>query len=133
MLAKLFSIFKSQKNAETAPQPAYTSKLEFGINKDGTIDITCYWPEFNENNAKSLMNIAYFYALAIHAINNGLLHKEIVDTMRENAKLNEYDTLFVHNVLYKLYELEKSQQYEQNIVLRNEPLVPPLDVFKHMH
>lgn len=131
MLEKLFSIFNKKKPPK--PEQSYVSKLEFGINLDGTIDIICHWPEFNDNNSKSLLNIAYFYGMAIHAINNGLLHKEIIETMRQTAQLNEFDNLFVHNVLYKLYELEKSQQFQRNINLANEPLVAPLSVFKNTH
>lgn len=133
MLEKLFNIFNTKKDLSFIDKHPYVSKLEFGIKTDGTIDIMCNWPEFDENNQKAMLNIAYFYALAIHAINNGLLHKEIIETMRQSAKLNEFDTLFVHNVLYKLYELEKSQQYQRNIDLAHEPLIQPLDVFKNIN
>lgn len=133
MLEKLFNIFKRKKDLTTSDKHPYVSKLEFGIKTDGTIDIVCHWPEFDDTNEKAILNIAYFYALAIHAIDSGLLHKEIIETMRQSAKLNEFDTLFVHNVLYKLYELEKSQQYQKNINLAHEPLIQPLDVFKNMN
>lgn len=135
MLEKLFNIFKVKKtkpkNLERVSDTTNVCKLEFGINKDGTIDITCYWPQFSESNSSSIMNIAYFYALAIHAINSGLLEKEILDTLQKNSTYDEYDTLFAHNVLYKLYELEKKKKYINGDISK-DPLVFPLDVFKNM-
>lgn len=132
MLEKLFNIFKWKKK-ETKPTESleYLCKLDFGINKDGTIDIVCHWPQFTEKTTSTIMNIAYFYALAIHAINNGLLEKEILDTLQKNAKFDEYDTLFVHNVLYKLYELEKKQKYQSGDISK-QPFIYPLDVFKNL-
>lgn len=134
MFEKLFNIFKKKSLAQTQTEDtsSHLCKLEFGINKDGTIDITCYWPQFTEKTSASIMNIAYFYALAIHAINNGLLEKETLDTLQKNAAHDEYDTLFVHNVLYKLYELEKNKKYQTGD-LSKQPLIQPLDVFKNMN
>jgi hypothetical protein len=135
MLEKLFNIFRFKKSKpkkpELPPDTSHVCKLEFGINKDGTVDITCYWPEFSESSSTSIINIAYFYALAIHAINNGLLEKEILDTLQKNSTYDEYDTLFAHNVVYKLYELEKQKKY-RNGDISKDPLVFPLDVFKNM-
>jgi hypothetical protein len=132
MLEKLFNIFSlTKKETKQAESSGHLCKLEFEINKDGTIDIICHWPQFTEKTTSTIINIAYFYALAIHAINNGLLEKEILDTLQKNAKFDEYDTLFVHNVLYKLYELEKKQKYQSGDISKH-PFVYPLDVFKNI-
>lgn len=132
MLEKLFNIFSlTKKETKQAEGSEHLCKLEFGINKDGTIDIICYWPQFTEKTTSTIINIAYFYALAIHAINNGLLEKEILDTLQKNAKFDEYDTLFVHNVLYKLYELEKNKKYQSGDISK-QPFIYPIDVFKNI-
>lgn len=130
MLEKLFNIFKKKSAIpEIKSNKNAICKLQFDIHKDGTIDIICHWPEFDHTNHSAMINIAYFYALAIEAINSGVLEKEILDTLQKNTANNEYDTLFVHNVIYKLYELEKTKKHSGDI--SKQPLVHPLDVFKN--
>lgn len=123
--------FNKKENEAESSKNLAVCKLSFDINKDGTIDIVCHWPEFNDSNIASITNIAYFYALAIHALSSGFLEKEILKTLQSTADHNEYDTLFVQNVIFKMYEIEKSQKYQYNVKLSDEPLVSPLDVFKN--
>lgn len=99
--------------------------LELQMNADGTVNIICSWPEFNQDNKKSMSYLADNYALMIDALNSGFLSSEIISTLKNHVKDNPYDTLFAQNVFYKIAELN----YIKNHQNTNEPLVKPSQAF----
>ena len=98
------------------------------VNQDGTINILCDWPDFNENNVESIKNVSHYYALAIHAVSNGYLEQDIIDTLKCYDKDNVFNALFAHNTLVELVNVEKLSQWKNKDVDR--PIISPLEVFK---
>ena len=123
-IKKIFT--KAKKTEETAEK---LSSLSIQINKDGTINIVCDWPEFDENNSQTIVSSARFYALAIQAVNEGLLEKDIIDTLKNyHDTSNPFNSLFVHNTLVELINLAKSKNNKNPLL--NKPIISPLDVFR---
>lgn len=98
------------------------------MNIDGTINIVCYWPEFNETNKEQISSLSNNYALMLDAINRGFLEKEIISTIKNYKSYDSYDILFAQNVYYKLMELSYLKQ--KSNTEQNMPVVRPSQVFK---
>jgi hypothetical protein len=132
MFKKLISYFSSKQTPDILRKPAdiKLASLNIEINNDGTLNIICDWPEFNENNAHKIKDIAYFYALGIHAINKGFLEKDIIDTLVNHDKTNVFNTLFTQNTLLELLNLEKNFKHNNQNTQHDQPIVSPLEVFK---
>lgn len=130
MLKFLTNIFNQYKKPSIKPSNNSQTicSLVVEVNTDGSINILCDWPEFNVNNAKSIRNISYYYATAIHALNNGLLESDIIGTLNNYDKSNEFNGLFVHNTLVELINIEK--QIRKNNTDFTKPVVSPLNVFR---
>lgn len=120
----MFNFLKKRKKPEISQPLSYIS---FEINKDGTINIVCDWPDFNDENITSLEVIARYYALAIHAINAGLLERDIIGTLKQHDTSNPYNNLFVHNVLIELINVEKT--IRERSPAYQKPVISPLNVF----
>ena len=105
---KLYSFFK--KPQEKPEIDDLVGSITFEINKDGTINIICNWPDFNDDNTDQISGIAKYYALSILAINSGFLEKDIIDTLKKINTNNPYDNLFTHNVLVELIHIEKNKR-----------------------
>lgn len=110
-------------------QTEYISAIKFLISRDGHIDIQCEWPSFDHNNSDKIKDVAYFYAIAIHAINNGFLEKDTINTLRKYNTDNPFNSLFVHNVLMELINIEKISK--KNDPSNYLPIISPTEVFKH--
>jgi len=121
---------KDTSKKSTVEDAKYLCSLEIQMNQDGTINIECCWPEFDESNKNSLQNIANNYALVIDAINQGYLSKDIVNTIKNYKSDNPFDILFAQNVFYKIAELNYLKT--KNADYNNGPLVKPSQAFKHM-
>lgn len=126
-------LFSSENKAEDEIEEKKTSatkkspcSLELEMNDDGTINIICSWPEFNENNKKLLHYLSNYYALMIDAVNSGLLEQEIINTLRNYASDNTMDILFAQNVYYKIIELNFLRKEQEKF---STPLVKPSQVF----
>lgn len=111
-------------------QAEYLCALEIQMNSDGTINIECSWPEFNESNKNSIQNIANNYALIIDAMNQGFLSKDIVNTIKNYKSSNPFDILFAQNVFYKIAELNYLKM--KNNDYNNGPVVKPSQALKTM-
>lgn len=124
----MFNFFKKRKQKSKKPEiPKALSCIAFEINEDGTINIVCDWPDFTDDNVKSVEIIARFYAMGLHAINYGLLETDIIDTLKNHDTSNPYNNLFVHNVLIEIINIEKTIR-EKNPVY-HKPVISPLNVF----
>lgn len=119
----------TEKTEKTKTEKEYLCALEIQMNMDGTINIECSWPEFDEENKNSLQNIANNYALVIDAINEGFLSKDIVNTIKNYKSDNAFDVLFAQNVFYKIAELNYLKIKNSD---NNGPVVKPSQAFKTM-
>tara|TARA_Y100000385_G_C12787827_1_gene506340 strand:- start:48 stop:434 length:387 start_codon:yes stop_codon:yes gene_type:complete len=124
----MFNFFKKKKQQKfELSEDQALSTICFEVNHDGTINILCDWPEFNNENAKSIDDIAKFYALGIHALNQGLFEADIIDTLKNHDQSNPYNHLFIHNVLIELINIEKA--IRDNNINYKRPVISPLNVF----
>ena len=112
---------------EELPEQKLAS-LTIEVNTDGTMNILCDWPDFDESNVESIKNVSHYYALAIHALCNGYLEKDIIDTLKCYDKDNVFNALFAHNTMVELVNVEKLSKWKNTDVDR--PIISPLEVFK---
>ena len=119
----------STSNTSTRDETDRLCSLDIQMNQDGTINIVCSWPDFHMEDKASIPTVAYQYALVIDAVNNGLLAKEIISTIKNYNSDNTADILFAQNVLYKLSEIAFLNAQNNN-QLKTEPVIRPLDVLK---
>lgn len=125
MLNNLIKLLFPKKDiTENSIKSSKIARICIEANNDGTINIICDWPNFSEKNQKSIQGMAKFFAIAIDAINSGILEQEIISTLNNHDKSNPYNTLFVHNTLVELLYLAKSKERPSN-----SPIISPLDVF----
>jgi len=121
----MFKFFKKKKQEYELPRGL--SSICFEVNQDGTVNILCDWPDFNNDNADKIESVAKFYALGIHALNRGLFEADIIDTLKHHDKNNPYNNLFIHNVLVELINIEKTiREKSPNY---KKPVISPLNVF----
>ncbi len=125
MFKYIKSLFAKKKNLKFDSE---LSTITIEINKDGTLNIICYWPDYDENNSDEINGTAKFYALAIHALNSGLLEYDMIDTLKNYDQSNPYNNLFSHCTLVELINLEKIKKHRSSN--GDRPVISPLDVFK---
>tara|TARA_B100001778_G_scaffold247838_1_gene208039 strand:+ start:5472 stop:5873 length:402 start_codon:yes stop_codon:yes gene_type:complete len=126
-IKNIFSLFKSTTiEEEPSPVVQKLASLTIEVNPDGTMNILCDWPDFNENNAESIKNISNYYALAIHALCNGYLEEDIMDTLKCYDKDNVFNALFAHNTLIEIGNVKKLSEWKNT----DKPIISPLEVFK---
>jgi hypothetical protein len=114
---------EEEQDSKTKPP----CSLELEMNFDGTINIICSWPEFNEENKKSIDYLANYFALMIDAVNTGLLEQEIINTLKNYSSNNYSDILFAQNVYYKILELNFLRKEQEKF---SNPLIKPSQVFR---
>lgn len=113
---------------EELPEAPKLASLTVEVNIDGTMNILCDWPDFNEDNAETLKNVSHYYALAIHALCNGYLEQDIIDTLKCYDKDNVFNALFAHNTLVELVNTDKLSKWKNTD--EDRPIISPLNVFK---
>ena len=120
----MFNFFKKKKPQKANQQ---ISSISFDINIDGSIEIIFDWPDFNKDNYDSIPNIAKLLATTIYSINNNILEKDLINTLKNHDQSNPFNSLFVNNVFTELIYLEKNRRLNNSI---NVPLIAPSEVFK---
>ena len=125
-----------EKGKEEPKEEKYSTKIEkdylcslsLQLNYDGTVNIICYWPSFEKLEPSAIDSIANQYATMIFMANNGLLKKDIVETLSDVLGSEDpFDAYFVHQVLAKWLEItEKTEQ-----TLNSKPFIKPSSVFKN--
>jgi len=129
MFSFIKNIFSSSKSTEVeSPTIQKLASLTIEVNQDGTMNILCDWPDFDENNAESIKNISNYYALAIHALCNGYLEEDIIDTLKCYDKDNVFNALFAHNTLIEINNVRKLSVRKD--MDTDKPIISPLEVFK---
>jgi|LakMenEpi03Aug12_release.lakeMendotaPanAssembly.Ray.scaffolds.fasta_scaffold419764_3 hypothetical protein len=127
-VSKEISKETKEDNIVTKIEKDYLCSLSLQLNYDGTVNIICYWPNFEKLEPSSIDDIASQYATMIFMVNNGLLKKDIVETLSDVLGSDEpFDAYFVHQVLEKWLEItEKTEK-----VINSKPFIKPSSVFKN--
>jgi hypothetical protein len=128
-LKSLLSRGKIESQNKIVPLEDNDCSLEIQMNKDGTLNIVCSWPEFDVENKDTITSIASHYALMIDAINQGFLSKQIISTIKNYKGHNAYDTLFAQNVFYKIAELN---YLKEKMTEESPAVIRPSQVFKNL-
>lgn len=122
-IQKILSKIKSNKDEKNP----FMCSINFELNYDGTINIICYWPNFNNNNMDKIAPVSLEFSTLLHMINTGMLKTEIVNTLNTlTDKSNKFDNMFINMCLLKLIEYSE----KDNLITSYEPLVKPSSVFK---
>lgn len=127
-ISKFFKKPESNLIKDVDAQTNIASSISIENNTDGTLNIVCDWPDFNEGNIDSIPNVAKIFASSIYSLNHGFLEKDIIDTLKNHDTSNPYNSLFVHNVFSEMIHVEKS--IENKYAYKKNPLVRPSEVFK---
>ena len=122
------NIFKPKPTVDESPVIQKLASLTIEVNNDGTMNILCDWPDFDEDNVESLKNISQYYALAIHALCNGYLQEDIIQTLKSYDKDNVFNALFAHNTLVEIANTEKLSNWKKDD--NDRPIISPLEVFR---
>lgn len=116
------NVNKQYKNPDPSP-----CSIEIQMNIDGTVNIICSWPEFDDHNKKIMTHLANHYAMMLDALNSGFLAKDIVNTLKNHETDNPMDTLFAQNVFYKIAEINFLKNHQNNN--EDTALIRPSQVF----
>lgn len=127
MFEKLKKIFYKNKEDTKNTNSKRISSITFEVNTEGNIGILCEWPEFNSQNSDLVKDVAQYYAMMLYSINNGILEKEILKTLKNCNKSNPFNFLFYENVVMETMLIDKQRQLHH---INNEPLISPIQVFK---
>lgn len=119
---------KNNENKQLNIDSEVWSSLEIQLNVDGTINIVCSWPEFEEKHSNDIEELSKKYALMINTVNKGLFSTKIIETIKNYKSSNYYDILFAQNVYYKILELIF---LEESTTIDNEPVVKPSKALKY--
>jgi hypothetical protein len=121
-------IFYTNKKNKTSLKNNFMCSLNFELNYDGSINIVCYWPNFNNDNLESMGIISDEYVSLLTAINSGALKHEVESTLNYlTEKGNLYDNIFINMCLVKISEYDKKNIF---MTPTNIPLIKPSNVFK---
>ena len=139
MIKQIVSYLVSLLN--TKPNIAPSSKKEidddetigavtFKLNKDKTIDISCYTPEISSLSVGSMTKLSEDYAELLSLINDGILAPKIVKFINgiiDKAE-DEREKLFLENILV-FWGLSHVENLKTKRSKSNHPLVRPSSVF----
>lgn len=120
-----------KNNFELTNDYNFLCSINFELNSDGTINIVCYWPNFDDSNSFQIEPISKQFGALLHMINSGFLTQEIVSTLTNTIdKNNYYDSSFVHYSMLRWLDSlnNKEKPYQNND--DNIPIIKPSNVFK---
>jgi hypothetical protein len=122
-------IKNKSKDSIEQDNPSAPCSLEIQMNLDGTVNIICSWPEFDDHNKKIMSHLANNYAIMIDALNTGFLSKEIINTLKNYQTDNPMDILFAQNVFYKIAEINYLKNQNSS---GSDTLIKPSEVFRKL-
>ena len=105
--------------------------VTFKLNKDKTIDISCYTPEISSLSVGSMTKLSEDYAELLSLINDGILAPKIVKFINgiiDKAE-DEREKLFLENILV-FWGLSHVENLKKKISKSNHPLIRPSAVFR---
>ncbi len=102
--------------------------INFELNYDGTINIICYWPNFDKNNMDKISPVSTEFSTLLHMINTGMLQNDTITTLTSlTDKSNTFDNMFIQLCLVKLLEYSENKKSDAQ---KYDPVVKPSSVFK---
>jgi hypothetical protein len=108
----------------------YICELSFKLTKNEEVDIEFTHIDINDLTPEKILSIAEKCANLIVLVNNGLLKKQFLSTIKKyqkNNTNNSQTTLFIDNILF----FNNLLQQELKIIKKeNEPIIRPSNVFK---
>lgn len=123
MFNKIKNIFWKNKNNTNQTM----CSINFELNYDGTINIICYWPNFNESNLEKMDIVSTQFSQLLFLFEKQSLKNDIIETLTNLTRPNNlYDSLFVNSVLKKYLEYIEKNKLTPFI---DEPLIKPSSVF----
>jgi hypothetical protein len=131
----LVSLFRTHSDTKLSTQKEmdedeYIGSVTFKLNKDKTIDISCYTPEVSSLSVGSMTKLSEDYAELLSLINDGILAPKIVkfiDGIIDKAE-NEQEKLFLENILI-FWGLSHVENLKKKRSKSNQPLIRPSSVF----
>lgn len=127
----LYSLVYRQKKEEKSESSDALGYITFKLNKDQTINISCYIPETNNVSSSKMAEMAEQYAQLLVCINEGLLSSEIAELIKNSIKDSDFDQdkLFFENVL-TFWAIHHVEFLKKNKTKSNQPLIMPSAVFR---
>jgi hypothetical protein len=123
MFKFLKKILSKRKNS-----PPFMCSINFELNYDGTINIICYWPNFDKNNMDKISPVSTEFSTLLHMINTGMLQNDTITTLTSlTDKSNTFDNMFIQLCLVKLLEYSENKKSDAQ---KYDPVVKPSSVFK---
>lgn len=139
MIKQIVSYLVSLLNTKSNISPSIKKEIEddesvgaitFKLNKDKTIDISCYTPEISSLSVGSMTKLSEDYAELLSLINDGILAPKIVKFINgiiDKAE-DEREKLFLENILV-FWGLSHVENLKTKRSKSNNPLVRPSSVF----
>ena len=130
----LVSLFRKQSDIKLPVEKEddeYIGSVTFKLNKDKTIDISCYTPEVSSLSVGSMTKLSEDYAELLSLINDGILAPKIVKFINgiiDKAE-DEREKLFLENILV-FWGLSHVENLKTKRSKSNHPLVRPSAVFR---
>lgn len=132
----LFLLFDTSKKIEekhsnqSSLEDGHICQLSFKLTPNEEIDIEFLHSSVDDMSPEEILFISEKYARLIVLINNGLLKKQFLDTLKSYQKKqinNEKNVLLFDNIIFFNSLLQKELKYLQK---ENGPLVKPSSVFR---
>lgn len=111
-------------------QENYICELSFKLTENEEIDIEFLHSGVDDMSPEEILLISEKYARLIVLVNNGLLKKQFLNTLKSYQKKqinNDKNILLFDNIIFFNTLLQKELKYFQK---ENEPLVRPSSVFR---
>ena len=109
----------------------YVGAVTFTLNKDKSVDISCYTPEVSALSVGSMTKLSENYAELLSLINDGILAPKIVQFINGiiDKSEDEQEKLFLENVLV-FWGLSHVENLKKKRSKSNQPLIRPSTVFR---
>lgn len=134
-LFSLFSIINSNpklspKKGKDEDEDEYVGVVTFKLNKDKTVDISCYTPEVSSLSVGTMTKLSENYAELLSLINDGILAPKIVEFINGiiDKSEDEQEKLFLENILI-FWGLSHVENLKKKRSKSNQPLIRPSSVF----
>jgi len=122
MFKKIYNKFFAKKNNKK-----FLCSINFDVTKNNTLNVSCFWPNFDHTNSEQIQQTSREFATLIHLLNSGFLKQDILKTLNElTDKSNVYDQMFVNSCLATWLDLIEYDKLSKD----SEPVIKPSMVFK---
>lgn len=118
------------KNKDMADEEC-VGAITFKLNKDKTVDISCFTPEIESLSVGSMTKLSENYAELLSLINDGILAPKIVEFINGviDKSNNDQEKLFLENILV-FWGLSHVENLKKKRAKSNQPVIRPSAVFR---